>query len=202
MEFRLSEPCELPTGKLGDARWIFGGDLNDIFWKGVPARKYKNKIGCYLFATQEPAGEWLPWYAGMTQRSMSEECFTPSKMICLLGLLNYSAGTPYAFFIIPMAKKAEVSTAMLLNIENFLIANGRKVNKFLFNQKGRVYRPSKDYWEIYSTDEEGKTQEIFCELLNFPPFYLGTEPEEVTDSPWEQLTLTPEFRKRLSKPLV
>jgi hypothetical protein len=185
MKFKISEPCEVLWSQLNNSKWIFEKDDYD-FWHNTPAKKYKNSAGCYLIATNEPNGNWVPWYAGMTQRTMWHEVFAHAKLLTMLELLNSAERILHIFFFTPLKTNTKVPSSIIYNIENFLISASNKVNKFIFNKKGKLYHPTKEKWEIYSFDETGRTQEIFCEMLKFPRYYLQGADEEITDSPWEQ----------------
>jgi hypothetical protein len=113
------------------------------FWLGN-ASVCASGVGCYIFAKRAGKGH-TPWYVGKSSKGFSKEAFTADKLTKYNKVLfDDKKGTPCMFFIKHSGKKT-VDSAVLKEMETYLIQMAFMKNADLVNIHGKK---DKSQWSI------------------------------------------------------
>jgi len=129
--FDVVGPLKVPFYKGRGGRTITDENVT-AFWNTY--RHYKLRRGCYVFGRRAGKG-YAPGYVGLAVKTLGQEVFAHHKLSRYQQfLVEYAAGTPVLFFIIPPEKRGKPNATQLHRIEKFLITLGLTANPNLLNQ--------------------------------------------------------------------
>jgi len=123
--FEVQPKLQVPMrGRLPDVNQI-----EEDFWSSGPARRLRDKVGCYVFAIDAPgrggAHHLHPIYIGKTTRSFRLECFDSDKIKKLIRFLQEKGRRVKALYLIliayPGSRKGRPNGSAIDELETFLI---------------------------------------------------------------------------------
>jgi len=163
-EFTVSEPFEV---ELCAKRYIDRKNCCKHFFDGK-ARKYRDKIGCYVFSIRTARGS-LPFYVGKTWKSFESEVFTTHKTSDhYQKVVVNNKGTPTLTFISLEKCQGPTPQTVITELEKHLIKMAYMRNERLSNIQGRP----KTRWSIKGVvgagpDAPNKNERLFKELMGY-----------------------------------
>ena len=116
------------------------------YWNGVnnEVKGLSSAHGCYIFGVRSSGGKPSPWYVGQAQKSFSQECFQPHKIVRYQYVLaeHYKKGVPFLIFTARLtgsgskfAKPPANKSVVIEELEGLLIGQALKRNGNLVNVK-------------------------------------------------------------------
>ena len=163
-QFTVSEPFEV---KLQDKRFLDRKDCCKNFFSGK-ARKYRNRIGCYVFSLRTARGS-LPFYVGKTWKSFESEVFTTHKTSDhYQKIVMNNKGTPTLTFVSLETCQGPTPQTVITELERHLIKMAYMRNERLSNIQGRP----KTRWSIKGVVAAGPgapttNERLFKELMGY-----------------------------------
>ena len=163
-QFTVSEPfdVELPSNRIFARKCCC-----KQFFDGA-GRKYKNRIGCYVFAIRTARGS-MPFYVGKTWNSFGAEVFTPHKISDhYQKIVAENKGTPTLTFISLGKSQGRKPQAVIRELEKHLITMAYLRNRRLTN----IQDLPKTKWSIKGVVAAGPgapttNERLFKELMGY-----------------------------------
>jgi hypothetical protein len=131
-EFLVRGPYVIPKEKARNGDRL----LYDEFWEEhAELEEYAGKSGVYVFGVRAGRG-YTPLYVGKATRSFKKECFNPTnKHKYSDAMKDYIRCAPVIFFVVHPSQRGKVNSAMIDEIETFLIQTAYSKNPDIQNIK-------------------------------------------------------------------
>ena len=133
--FRVKGPFRVPFHKARNSAKLVTANAKAAFWK-ERARKYKRRVGCYVFAINN-GQHYGPGYIGVATGSFGGEVFTEAKLNRYNeALADYKNGRPVLFFVVAPAGRGKPARSKVIALEKHLIQTVKAAHPKLRNKIG------------------------------------------------------------------
>jgi hypothetical protein len=133
--FRVKGPFRVPFHCARNGAKLITNNAKAIFWS-EKARKYRSRIGCYIFAINN-GRHYSPGYIGVATSSFGGEVFTESKLNRYNeAMADYKKGRPVLFLVVAPLGRGKPAKSKALALEKYLIQTVKAAHPRLRNKIG------------------------------------------------------------------
>lgn len=133
--FRVAGPFRVPFDRARTGARLITSRVKAKFWEDK-ARKYRSRIGCYVFAIRN-GRHYSPGYIGKATSSFAGEVFTEAKLNRYNETLaDFKKGKPVLFFVVAPINKGQPAKKKVDALEKHLIQTVKAAYPSLRNKIG------------------------------------------------------------------